>query len=99
MEFLPGQHHKVFARIEKVKTFTMQKIQEHQDTLDPNSPRDYIDCFLMKLSQVCSHQRECTHSEGPWIQSFTQKDHFLNCFCFLYKINVYIPTDPLQTTL
>lgn len=52
MEWLPGQQHKMFAKIEELREFIMKKILEHQDTLDPNSPRDYIDCFLMRLSQV-----------------------------------------------
>ncbi|XP_070762713.1 cytochrome P450 2F3-like [Enoplosus armatus] len=51
MEWLPGQQHKMFARIEELREFIMRKIQEHQDTLDPSSPRDYIDCFLTRLSQ------------------------------------------------
>uniref|UniRef100_UPI0037E7D261 cytochrome P450 2Y3 n=1 Tax=Semicossyphus pulcher TaxID=241346 RepID=UPI0037E7D261 len=51
MEWLPGQQHKIFARIEELRGFIVEKIQEHQDTLDPSSPRDYIDCFLSRLSQ------------------------------------------------
>uniref|UniRef100_A0A3Q1CNL3 Cytochrome P450, family 2, subfamily Y, polypeptide 3 n=1 Tax=Amphiprion ocellaris TaxID=80972 RepID=A0A3Q1CNL3_AMPOC len=51
MERLPGRQHKVIANIEKLREFTMTKIQEHQDTLDISSPRDYIDCFLTRLSQ------------------------------------------------
>lgn len=52
MEWLPGKHHKMFGRTDKVRVFTNEKIKEHQDTLDPSSPRDYIDCFLMRLQQV-----------------------------------------------
>lgn len=52
MEWLPGRHHKTFADIEKLRAFIMKKIQEHQDTLDLSSPRDFIDCFLMRLNQV-----------------------------------------------
>ncbi|KAM9853142.1 cytochrome P450 2Y3 [Aulostomus maculatus] len=51
MEWLPGPQHKAFARIEALREFITKKIQEHQDTLDPSSPRDYIDCFLMRVSQ------------------------------------------------
>ncbi|CAJ1064933.1 Hypothetical predicted protein [Xyrichtys novacula] len=51
MEWLPGQQHQVFAMIEELRNFTSKKIQEHQDTLDPSSPRDYIDCFLNRHSQ------------------------------------------------
>lgn len=52
MEWIPGRHHKTFGRIEELRKFIMEKIQEHQDTLDPSIPRDFIDCFLMRLNQV-----------------------------------------------
>ncbi|MEQ2242377.1 hypothetical protein ILYODFUR_035319, partial [Ilyodon furcidens] len=51
MEQLPGQHHTVFARIEEIRDFIQIKIQEHRETLDPSSPRDYIDCFLFRAHQ------------------------------------------------
>ncbi|XP_074535189.1 cytochrome P450 2G1-like [Halichoeres trimaculatus] len=51
MERLPGRQHKAFATMEELRTFVRRKIQEHQDTLDPSSPRDYIDCFLNRLDQ------------------------------------------------
>ncbi|KAG8001820.1 Cytochrome P450 2A13 [Nibea albiflora] len=51
MEHLPGQHQTIFARIEEVREFLKMKIQEHKDTLDPNTPRDYIDCFLIRMDQ------------------------------------------------
>ncbi|XP_034403975.1 cytochrome P450 2F5-like isoform X2 [Cyclopterus lumpus] len=51
MEWLPGRQHKVFARLEVLREFIIKNIQEHQDTLDPGSPRDYIDCFLTRLTQ------------------------------------------------
>ncbi|XP_070685957.1 cytochrome P450 2G1-like [Pempheris klunzingeri] len=51
MERLPGHHHTVVAMIEEVKEFIRTKVQEHKETLDPNSPRDYIDCFLTRMNQ------------------------------------------------
>ncbi|KAF7665318.1 hypothetical protein LDENG_00147620 [Lucifuga dentata] len=51
MEFVPGHHHTVFAKIGEVRAFIHTKIHEHQETMDPSSPRDYIDCFLMRLDQ------------------------------------------------
>uniref|UniRef100_A0A667XZV9 Cytochrome P450 2F5-like n=1 Tax=Myripristis murdjan TaxID=586833 RepID=A0A667XZV9_9TELE len=36
----------------EVKKFIMTKIQEHMETINPSVPRDYIDCFLTRLSQV-----------------------------------------------
>uniref|UniRef100_A0A3P8QJ91 Cytochrome P450, family 2, subfamily Y, polypeptide 3 n=1 Tax=Astatotilapia calliptera TaxID=8154 RepID=A0A3P8QJ91_ASTCA len=51
MDHLPGPHHKVFAEYEEARKFIKMKIQEHKDTLDPSSPRDYIDSFLIRINQ------------------------------------------------
>ncbi|XP_068601193.1 cytochrome P450 2F5-like [Brachionichthys hirsutus] len=51
MEWLPGPQHRILAKVEMLREFIMKKIQEHQDTVDPNLPRDYIDCFLTRLKQ------------------------------------------------
>lgn len=53
MERLPGPQHKIFKHIENLKVFIKEKIQEHQATLDASSPRDFIDCFLLRMEQVC----------------------------------------------
>ncbi|XP_067362717.1 cytochrome P450 2G1-like [Channa argus] len=51
MERLPGRHHTLFDNIEELREFTEKKIQEHEETLDPSSLRDYIDCFLIRVHQ------------------------------------------------
>nr|XP_046245806.1 cytochrome P450 2F3-like [Scatophagus argus] len=51
MEHLPGPQHTMFAHIKELREFVKMKIQEHKDTLDPSSPRDYIDCFLIRMDQ------------------------------------------------
>uniref|UniRef100_A0A669F044 Uncharacterized protein n=1 Tax=Oreochromis niloticus TaxID=8128 RepID=A0A669F044_ORENI len=40
MDHLLGYHQTIFG-----------KIQEHKETLDPSSPRGYIDCFLIRINQ------------------------------------------------
>lgn len=52
MEHLPGPQHKIFKHVEELKVFIKMKIQEHKETLDRSSPRDYIDCFLIRMEQV-----------------------------------------------
>lgn len=52
VEHLPGPQHSVFAQIKGLRDFVEKKIQEHKETLDPSSPRDYIDCFLIRMNQV-----------------------------------------------
>lgn len=51
MERLPGYHHTAFANIEELRGFINVKIEEHKNTLDSSSPRDYIDCFLIRMNQ------------------------------------------------
>uniref|UniRef100_A0A3P9PZN7 Cytochrome P450 2F5-like n=1 Tax=Poecilia reticulata TaxID=8081 RepID=A0A3P9PZN7_POERE len=51
VEQLPGQHHTIFAKITEIRDFVEMKIQEHRQTVDPSSPRDFIDCFLIRAHQ------------------------------------------------
>ncbi|XP_018606053.2 cytochrome P450 2C20-like [Scleropages formosus] len=51
MDCLPGYQHKVLADTDKLKAFIMEKIHQHEKTLSPASPRDFTDCFLIRLNQ------------------------------------------------
>ncbi|NXX15445.1 CP2H2 protein, partial [Podargus strigoides] len=51
MDLLPGPHKKVIKNAEKVDEFTLEIIAEHQKTMDPTCPRDFIDAFLNKMEQ------------------------------------------------
>ncbi|XP_040386623.1 cytochrome P450 2C16-like [Cygnus olor] len=48
---LPGPHRKVLAKCENLKGYIREQVEQHRQTLDPSSPRDYIDCFLMKAEK------------------------------------------------
>ncbi|XP_054061815.1 cytochrome P450 2H1-like [Rissa tridactyla] len=51
MDYLPGPHQQIIKNIEEVDKFTFKIIAEHQETLDPTCPRDFIDAFLNKMEQ------------------------------------------------
>ncbi|XP_063793834.1 cytochrome P450 2A6-like isoform X1 [Pseudophryne corroboree] len=51
MECLPGPHKKLFTLLKPLKDYMKEKIRIHQETLDPASPRDYTDCFLIRMKQ------------------------------------------------
>ncbi|KAM4695591.1 cytochrome P450 2G1-like [Rhinophrynus dorsalis] len=51
MSKLPGPHNKLFEYIENIKCFITERVKMHQESLDPTSPRDFIDCFLIKMEQ------------------------------------------------
>ncbi|XP_072919916.1 cytochrome P450 2C19-like isoform X2 [Hemitrygon akajei] len=51
MDFLPGPHRKVSQNITNLRSFLAKTIQSHKQTVQKDSPRDYIDCFLTKMDE------------------------------------------------
>ncbi|XP_032747921.1 cytochrome P450 2C23 isoform X3 [Rattus rattus] len=55
IKYLPGKHIEFAKRLDGVKNFILEKVKEHQKSLDPANPRDYIDCFLSKVEESEFH--------------------------------------------
>nr|AGN04277.1 cytochrome P450 [Oryzias melastigma] len=51
MKRFPGPLQKLFAVVEKLMDFVKVKIEEHKEKLDPSSPKDYIDSFLIEMEK------------------------------------------------
>nr|XP_060641097.1 cytochrome P450 2C15-like isoform X2 [Anolis sagrei ordinatus] len=51
MEWVPGPHQHVIQSYVKCREFILEEAKEHRATLDPNSPRDFIDCFFIRMDQ------------------------------------------------
>ncbi|XP_042313997.1 cytochrome P450 2G1-like isoform X1 [Sceloporus undulatus] len=51
MQYLPGRHNRIYHLIEELKDFIAEKVKVNQATLDPNNPRDFIDCFLIQMEK------------------------------------------------
>ncbi|XP_053577648.1 cytochrome P450 2A5 [Bombina bombina] len=51
MKYLPGNHQKIFKNMDDLMSFIDTRVQKNQKTLDINSPRDYIDAFLIKMEK------------------------------------------------
>ncbi|EHB18668.1 Cytochrome P450 2C25 [Heterocephalus glaber] len=51
IDYLPGSHNTVIKNVDYVKNYVVEKIKEHQESLDVNNPRDFIDCFLIKMEK------------------------------------------------
>ncbi|XP_013911887.1 PREDICTED: cytochrome P450 2F3-like isoform X2 [Thamnophis sirtalis] len=67
MRCLPGPHQRIYANYLKLAKFVGQRLERNRQTLDPNCPRDFIDCFLIKIQQekgnASSHFTEETMSK------------------------------------
>ncbi|KAF4076709.1 hypothetical protein AMELA_G00218170 [Ameiurus melas] len=64
VELLPGKHRKIINDVNEVIDFSRGKIQEHKDSLDPENPRDFIDCFLIRLKQEKDNPNTEFHYEN-----------------------------------
>ncbi|KAM3912254.1 LOW QUALITY PROTEIN: cytochrome P450 2G1-like [Leptodactylus fuscus] len=51
MHYVPGPHQRINKNLRKVTDFIETRIKMNEESFDPNSPRDYIDCFLIKQQQ------------------------------------------------
>ncbi|XP_067319269.1 cytochrome P450 2C19-like [Anolis sagrei] len=51
MDLIPGPHQRVWKNFGKGRAFVMEEVEAHRETLDPASPRDFIDCFYIKMDQ------------------------------------------------
>ncbi|KAM5145951.1 cytochrome P450 2G1-like [Mantella aurantiaca] len=51
MRYLPGPHQRIFDLLQDIKETLKECIKNHQNSLDPANPRDYIDSFLIKMEQ------------------------------------------------
>ncbi|XP_037626170.1 cytochrome P450 2J6-like isoform X1 [Sebastes umbrosus] len=51
MKWLPGPHRRIFTLTHNIIDYIKIKIQEHRESFDPSSPRDYIDCFLTEMEE------------------------------------------------
>ncbi|XP_043782424.1 cytochrome P450 2C9-like [Cervus elaphus] len=57
IDYLPGSHNKVLKNVADLKSYVLEKAMEHKASLDINNPRDYIDCFLIRMEQEKQNQQ------------------------------------------
>nr|XP_008268460.2 cytochrome P450 2C18 isoform X1 [Oryctolagus cuniculus] len=57
IDYLPGSHKKFIEDMNYIPNFISEKVKEHQQSLDMNNPRDFIDCFLIKMEQEKHNQQ------------------------------------------
>ncbi|KAG8448789.1 hypothetical protein GDO86_015743, partial [Hymenochirus boettgeri] len=51
MKYLPGPHKQIFQNFEKIKLFVLEILKSHQETFQPDCPRDLMDCFLVEIQK------------------------------------------------
>ncbi|XP_053577673.1 cytochrome P450 2G1 isoform X1 [Bombina bombina] len=51
MKYIPGPHQKIYNVSEELISYLQDRVSLNQKSLDPDVPRDFIDCFLIKMEQ------------------------------------------------
>ncbi|XP_077141766.1 cytochrome P450 2C8-like isoform X2 [Ranitomeya variabilis] len=61
---IPGPHRRIIQIMNNLKQFIKEMTETHRATLDENCPRDFIDCFLMKMEEEKKNQDTEFHEEN-----------------------------------
>ncbi|KAM4640998.1 cytochrome P450 2G1-like [Discoglossus pictus] len=51
MNYVPGPHQKIDALSAELVELFHERVKINQSTLDPSCPRDFVDCFLIKMQE------------------------------------------------
>uniref|UniRef100_A0A8C5QE10 Cytochrome P450 n=1 Tax=Leptobrachium leishanense TaxID=445787 RepID=A0A8C5QE10_9ANUR len=70
MRCLPGRHNKIFNDTEDIKALIRSQVDSHLDTLDMDSPRDFIDSFLIRMKKEKVQQDSVFSRENLVISAF-----------------------------
>uniref|UniRef100_A0ACB8FTA8 Cytochrome P450 2G1 n=1 Tax=Sphaerodactylus townsendi TaxID=933632 RepID=A0ACB8FTA8_9SAUR len=55
LKYFPGPHTKIYDKLEDIRLFIAKRAKKNRETLDPNNPRDFIDCFLNQMEKEKSN--------------------------------------------
>ncbi|XP_015482267.1 cytochrome P450 2G1-like isoform X1 [Parus major] len=51
LKFVPGPHRRIPQLLGTMRSFIAKRVQDNARTLDPHSPRDFIDAFLIQMDK------------------------------------------------
>ncbi|NXX49418.1 CP2G1 protein, partial [Tricholaema leucomelas] len=51
LQHLPGPHRRIPELLGRMRTFIARRVQSNAQSLDPDHPRDFIDCFLLQMEK------------------------------------------------
>ncbi|MBZ3870894.1 Cytochrome P450 2G1 [Sciurus carolinensis] len=66
MQYFPGRHNRVYYMMEEIKDFVASRVKINEASLDPQHPRDFIDCFLIKIRQVLAPLPQSSSLTSFW---------------------------------
>uniref|UniRef100_A0A8C1QQ43 Uncharacterized protein n=1 Tax=Cyprinus carpio TaxID=7962 RepID=A0A8C1QQ43_CYPCA len=64
IKHFPGPHQKIYQNAEELKAFIKEAVKTHRETLDPDSPRDFIDAYLLEIEKQKSNEDSTFHEDN-----------------------------------
>ncbi|XP_016430350.1 cytochrome P450 2B4-like isoform X1 [Sinocyclocheilus rhinocerous] len=64
IKHFPGPHQKIMQNFTELLGFIRDEIKEHKETLDPDSPRDFIDAYLLEIEKQKSNEGSTFHEDN-----------------------------------
>uniref|UniRef100_A0A672TA22 Cytochrome P450 2B4-like n=1 Tax=Sinocyclocheilus grahami TaxID=75366 RepID=A0A672TA22_SINGR len=64
IKHFPGPHQKIYQNAEELKAFIRAAVKTHRETLDPDSPRDFIDAYLLEIEKQKSNEDSTFHEDN-----------------------------------
>ncbi|XP_032747895.1 cytochrome P450 2B1-like [Rattus rattus] len=62
LKYFPGTHRHISKNIEEILNFIGHYVEKHRVTLDPSTPRDFIDTYLLRMEkEKLNHHTEFHH--------------------------------------
>lgn len=52
MKYLPGPHQTIQNHYKEILAFLKKELEKHQEDLNPEDPRDFIDAYLSEIEKV-----------------------------------------------
>ncbi|XP_018422652.1 PREDICTED: cytochrome P450 2G1-like [Nanorana parkeri] len=83
MRYIPGPPQRGVRYFSELKAFVHEIVEESLKTLDPNSPRHFIDCFLMKIQQE-THRPTDRQRYMMWFSSAVMVIVLLGLICIAW---------------
>ncbi|XP_040262411.1 cytochrome P450 2G1-like [Bufo bufo] len=51
MDHIPGPHQRINKLLDELMVFINERVKINQKSFDPSNPRDFIDCFMIRMNQ------------------------------------------------
>ncbi|XP_021556696.1 cytochrome P450 2B11 [Neomonachus schauinslandi] len=64
LKYFPGTHRQVYKNLQEITRFIDRVVEKHRETLDPSSPQDFIDAYLIRMDKEKADPRSEFHQRN-----------------------------------